>query len=387
VGVEAMRPSRPQGRTLRPTSVGARLALPVAALVAVLAAGAIVIPHANASGKTNLRPPTLLWKSYPLVQRPRALQARTSASPRREATGPTTAQGRRLDETLLLTALLATLLAAGTVVFLRTPSAARVGGSLRERGGTRTRRPERRPHPRRRPLPRRPRNRKTAPPPPLQPEVTPEDVAEPDAAREDPATPEPPPDELQRVLDDLLTALQPGQQPTTQGERIPELELRELIVRKYTAPESARQRIEREIDAALERVESRRAAEARARAAQRTSLARSEIRLWQGVMKSRLYAVIVGSEHAFAVSEPFRSRDAAAPGPSAQRALSSLLAELSRAGWIVVEHGSAWHEHTLELFPADAGADSTVTSPEDDEVPKIVYRTIPRNGRADESRP
>jgi hypothetical protein len=364
---------------LRPISVGARLALPVAALLAVLAAGAIVIPHANASGKPSLRPPTLLWKAYPLVQRPRALQGRTSASPRKEATGPTTAAGRKLDDTLLLTALLATLLAAGTVVFLRRPSAARVGGPLRERTGARTRRPERRPHARRR------RNRETPLPPPRQPEVTTEDVAEADAARKDEATAERRPDELQRVLDGLLAALQ-RRQPTTQEERTPELELRELIVRKYTAPESARQRIEHEIDAALERVESRRAAEARARA-QRTSLARSEIRLWQGVMKSRLYAVIVGSDQAFAASQPFRSRDAAAPGPSAQHALSSLLAELSRVGWMVVEHGSAWYEHTLELLPADGGAGSTGTSPEDDEGPKIVYRTIPRNGQADDSRP
>jgi hypothetical protein len=366
---------------LRPMSVGARLALPVAALTAVIAAGAIVVPHANASGKAKLRPPTLLWKSYPLVQRPRALQGRTSASPRREATGPTTAQGRRLDDTLLLTALLATLLAAGTVVFLRRPSAARVGGSLRERATARTPRPERRPRPRR------PGNRETALPPPLPPEVTTEDVAETDAAREDQATPEPPPDELQRVLDGLLAALQPARQPTTREERIPELELRELIVRRHTAPESARQRIEREIDAALERVESRRAAEARARAAQRTSLARSEIRLWQGVMKSRLYAVIVGSDQAFAVSQQFRSRDAAAPGPSAQRALSSLLAELSRVGWMVVEHGSAWYEHTLELFPADPDAGPTGPAPEDDDVPKVVYKPIPRNGQADDSRP
>ena len=187
------------------------------------------------------------------------------------------------------------------------------------------------------------------------------------------------------MLDDLLAGLPPGQERSTEQERIPEVELRDLIVRKNTAPASARQRIEREIDAALERVESRRAAEARARAAQRTILARSEVRLWQGVIKSRLYAVICGSDDAFAISEPFRSRDAVAPGPSAQRALSSLLAELSRSGWMVVEHGSEWYEHTLELVPADVGRGSTAASSEDDVVSKIVYKT--KNDRADEGRP
>ena len=175
------------------------------------------------------------------------------------------------------------------------------------------------------------------------------------------------------MLDGLLAALQPREQ-----ERSPELELRELIVRKYAAPASARQPIEREIDAALERVESRRIAEARARAARRTSLARSRIRLWRGLIKSRLYAAMSGSEEAFAVSPPFVSRDAPVPGPQAQRALSSLLAELSRTGWIVVAHGSAWYDHTLELLPPDSDAASTRLPPDDEVLPKIVYKS-PKN--------
>jgi hypothetical protein len=367
-------------------SLGGRRALRPAAFAAVLGACVIAIPQADAAGKTKLHAPTLLWKSYPLVQQARAPEVRAAASQRREATGPTTAQGRKLDDMLLLTALLATLLAAGTVVLMRRPTAVRAGGSVRGRAGERMRR-----GPERRPRPRQPEPEETSLPPPLPPEVTAEDDATPEAfagleaAREDEASPIPPPDELQRVLDDLLAGLPPGQQRSTEQERIPEVELRELIVRKSMAPASARQRIEREIDAALERVESRRAAEARARAAQRTSLARSEVRLWQGVIKSRLYVVICGSDDAFAVSQPFRSRDAVAPGPSAQHALSSLLAELSRGGWMVVEHGSAWYEHTLELFPADVGGGSTVASSEDEVLPKIVYRT--KNDQAEEGRP
>jgi hypothetical protein len=368
-------------------NVGGLRVLRPAALAAVLGACAIAIPHADAAGRTKLHPPTLLWKSYPLVQQARGPAARTTASERREATGPTAAQGRKLDDMLLLTVLLATLLAAGTVVFMRRPAAVRAGGSVRRGAGAGERM---RRGPERRPRHRRPEPQEASLPPPLPPELTAEDeampeaFAGPDAAREDEASPVPPPDELQRVLDDLLAALPPGQQPSTEPERIPEVELRELIVRKNMAPASARPRIEREIDAALERVESRRAAETRARAARRTSLARSEIRLWHGVIKSRLYAVICGSDDAFAVSQWFRSRDALAPGLSAQHALSSFLAELSRVGWMVVAHGSAWYEHTLELVPADVGGSSAVAS-EGDVLPTIVYKT--RNDQTEKDRP
>jgi hypothetical protein len=229
-----------------------------------------------------------------------------------------------------MTALAAALLAAGTVFFLGRPSAARVGGSAHRRGGGRTPRPERRAQPRRLP-----------------------------AAPQAPTPPTPP-------------------QTSDQPAGTPELELRELIVRKYAATAPARPRIEREIDAALERIEARRAAEARARAAQRRGLARSELRLWRGLIKSRLYAVMSGSDEAFAVSEPFPSRDADAPGPQAERALSSLLASLSQTGWRVVTQGSAWYDLTLELFARDPDAGSTGPAPGEPQArPRVVYRTGP----------
>ena len=116
---------------LRPMTVGGLGALRTAALAAMLGACTIAIPHADAAGKTKLHPPTLLWKSYPLVQQARAPEVRTARSQRREATGPTTAQGRKLDDMLLLTALLATLLAAGTVVVMRRQTTVRAGSSVR----------------------------------------------------------------------------------------------------------------------------------------------------------------------------------------------------------------------------------------------------------------
>jgi hypothetical protein len=360
--------------------VGVRAVLAVASLAVAVGIGTVAVPHATAAGRSQLHPPTLLWKAYPLVQQPRAPALRKIASETRNATGPTSAQSRQLDDLLLLTALLATLLAAGTVVFMRKPAAARGGGSTRGRAGNRT------PRPARRPRPRRPRAPAIAVPPP-RPDVTPDDLADgdADAEQEQEPTPEPPPDELQRVLDDLLGALQPRPQLDEPQARIPELELRELIVRKYTAPASARPFIEREIDAALERIEIRRAAEARARAAARTPLARSEIRLWRGVVRSRLYAVITESEKAFAVSPPFRSGDAAAPGAQAQRALFLFLAELTRAGWMVVDHGAAWYEHTLALFARDPDVGSTDVAAEPDEVRvRVVYRSAPRENRPED---
>jgi hypothetical protein len=114
-------------------------------------------------------------------------------------------------------------------------------------------------------------------------------------------------------------------------------------------------------------------------------LARSEIKLWRGVVRSRLYAVISGSDKAFAVSPLFRSSDAAAPGPQAQRALSSLLAGLTRGGWMVVDHGAAWYEHTLALLAPDPGAGSAGVAAEADEVRvQFVYRSAPKENRRED---
>jgi hypothetical protein len=364
---------------LRPTRVGARFALAAAALAAALCVGLAAEPHAQAAGKAKVRPPTLLWKSYPLVQRSRTRGGvHKTAAQTREATGPATGDSPNVDHLLLLTALLATLLAAGTVVFLRAPSTVRVG-SAHGRARPRASRPVRRPQPRR---PRTEPKTPTLPPPPA-PEVATENAARPEIPPEEAPAAEPPPDDLQRVLDDLLEALRPQPAQGRQEDETPELELRDLIVRKYGAPASSRHHIEREIDEALARIEKRRAAaQARARAAVRTSLARSEIKLSRGLVKSQLCVVMSGAEEAFAVSEPFRLRDTDEPGPHAQRALSSLLAALSRSGWMVVAHGSAWYDHTLELFPPHAGARQLHESP--DVPPDVVYRPIPNEDEAED---
>jgi hypothetical protein len=347
-------------------TVSARGVVRLAALAAILSIGAAPAAGAHAAGSAKLRPPTLLWKSYPLVQQPRVGASRkTAASPRKEASGPATAPGRQFDEMLLLTAL-----AVGTVVFLRGPTTVRVGGSLRGRGGARTPRPARRPQPRRR------QARGYAPP--AAPEIASDIAVEPreqEPTRLPAPPPAPPDDDLERALDDLLEALQPH----TQSERAPELELRELIMRKNAAPESTHPWIEPEIDAALERIATRRAleAQARKREAKTASLARSEVRLWHGYVKSQLYVTMSGSEHAVAVSQHFRMRENNAPGPQAQDALASLLAQLEGSGWKVVAHGPKWYDRTLELFASDSRRDDTETPvPDEDGLPKVVYRAV-----------
>jgi hypothetical protein len=360
--------------------VGFRLALAAALLVATLALWAVASSGALAAGtKPKLDPPTLLWKTYPLVQHPRAHVARTPpSSERREASAPSSGQTQPLDHMLLLTALLATFLAAGSILFLRRPATARVGGSARGRSGART------PRPARRPEPRRPRSRTKAPPArepepaPPPSDLSPERTTEPVVPAEDEAAPDAP-DAVERALDGLLEALEPH----ARQQRTPELDLRELIVRKYSAPASARPRIDREIDEALDRIEKRRVAEARARAAPRTSLARSETKLWRGFVKSQLYAAMVGSEDAFALSEPFRLRDVDQPTSQARRELTTLLANLAQTGWTVVAHGAAWYERTLELRPPDSGADPPREAHDDEDgPPRVVYRTTSRSGEA-----
>jgi hypothetical protein len=111
-------------------------------------------------------------------------------------------------------------------------------------------------------------------------------------------------------------------------------------------------------------------------------VARSEIRLWRGLVKCELYAAVYGSEEAFAVSDPFRLRDADVPSAHAQHALAGLLAELERGGWNVVAHGSTWYEHTLELLPS-ASAEPQEADDDEDVLPRVIYRSVPTEDEQD----
>ena len=73
----------------------------------------------------------------------------------------------------------------------------------------------------------------------------------------------------------------------------------------------------------------------------------SEVKLWRGFVECQLYAAVEGSTDAWAVSRPFRLRGGE-PNAAAQKALSTLLAELEHSGWDVVSSGPAWYERRLE---------------------------------------
>lgn len=378
-------------------SVGARRLLAVCVVAAGLAAACtIAIPAAHTAEKQRDRPPTLLWKSYPLDQRPRQRAVTEGVASTREASVGTAAASQSrlpLESLLLASVLVAMLLAVAAVVLLRGSVPVRVGSSLRSRVRAPSPRPVRRPRERKKRSPLR--------------EVTAEIVAEPEAPPADLAERAPGP-ELSEVLqpkprgrprrlkqarkplvleelggvphaDAAAEASQaePGQmqepivfephvertagaeaeampsepKPDPAPEQVLELQLLELAKRRHAASAAARPGVEREIDVLRERIEKRRAETPAPDAGPPVSLARCEIRLWRGFTKCQLYASLAGSAEAFALSPYFRLRDQLAPNEQAQHALAALLAELEQGGWTVVSGGRPWYRHTLELFP------------------------------------
>ncbi len=368
---------------------------------ALAAAGTIAIPAAHTAQQQRDKPPTLLWKSYPLEQRPRPRAVKPSVVRTKDASAQTVPRsGRQLENLLLASVLVATLLAIATIVLLRSSVPVRVGSSLRGRVRAPSPRPVRRPKPRETPPERKER-------PPLrevtadfveEPETPPAEVAErqpePDlvdvlqpkpqtrprrrkrarkplvleerggvrhagaAAEARQAEPEQMPEpvvferHVERTAGAAAEARQPEPEPEPTSEPVLELQLRELIEQKHAAPSAARPELEREIEALHERIETR-PAEAPQPDAGPVSLARCEIRLWRGFIRCQLYATLGGSEVAFALSPYFRLRDDLAPNEQAQQALAALVAELEQGGWTVVSEGRPWYRHTLELFPPE----------------------------------
>lgn len=326
---------------------------------ALTVAGTVATPAAHTARDQRGRPPTLLWNSYPLEQRPRAVVPRVvklSGLPQREAIRQTAPQSSQQFQSLLLASvLLATMLGMAAIVLLRSSIPVRVGTSLR--GGVRASspRPVRRAKPRKAPPKRTQRPRVgevTADS--AEPQTPPAEVAEPD--------PEPqrgllellqpqPEENVERTVEAMLP--QPGPAPEQTQEPVLELQLRELVKRKYAAPAAARPQLDREIEAVRARIKTRRAEAPRPEAA--VSLARCEIRLWRGYVKSQLYATLAGSSQVFAVSPSFRLRDELVPTEHAQHALTALLEELEQKGWSVVSGGRPWYRHTLKLFAREAG--------------------------------
>jgi hypothetical protein len=145
---------------------------------------------ASTDPETTVRPPTLLWKSYPLKQRPSTTEQRPAGFPgprqRSEATQQAAQAGspgvQPFQNPLIVSALLATLVATMAAVLLMQSSVpTRVGGFRRGPDRARVRAPARRPSD---PMP----PRRTQLPPQ---EVTAQPNADPHAHPEPPAVSEP----------------------------------------------------------------------------------------------------------------------------------------------------------------------------------------------------
>jgi len=294
-------------------------------LAAALApVGWISIAAADTGPETRLRPPALLWKSFPLEQQPSTTGRDSVPAARQrpaEATPPAAKPGspevQPLRTLLIVSALLATLVAMATILLLQSSVPARVGGFRRARVGAMPPRRTRRPR-----------------------AVTGRPVADPHEQPTQPAVSEP--------GDDLLDALRPTSPSAPAPALVPEqaaardrrreppleLPLRRLV----EVPEPDQDGTTQEGPAPHWRG---------ARQA-RPSVESCEIRLWRGYLKCRLYASVHGSQQAFAMSPMFRLRDKDGPSARAQGALADLLVELERRGWTVVSDGPTWYEHRLQ---------------------------------------
>ena len=266
-------------------------------VIALLSVVIVLAPGvAHAAQNQTVRPPTLLWKAYPLEQRP-AANRKTPAVPAapaarsaprrpqpatvetgqtghsvRQAAPQASAESTQLRTTLLLAVVVAMAAAAMVLVLTRTSVPARVGGG----------RPARR------------RPRQAAP------------------SRTTAAQPG----------DDLLEALRP-------------------------VPERAPAPVEPDPPPPSEAVY-----EAPGRGEPVLTAQACEIRLWRGFAKCRLYAAAAGSEEAVVASPYFRLRDEHTATPEAERALAGILAQLERDGWSVVSDGPTWYACRLERVDA-----------------------------------
>jgi hypothetical protein len=120
---------------------------------------------------------------------------------------------------------------------------------------------------------------------------------------------------LRGPANDLLEALQPKPQP----EPVPELVVAER------GREPARR--------ATHRMEA--------------TVARCEIKLWRGFLKSHLYAV-GSNDEPIAFSPYFHLLEDDRSSSEGLQALAALVAELEQDGWTVVSDGPAWYQHRLE---------------------------------------
>jgi hypothetical protein len=316
------------------------LALLVAALVLVGAP-----PAASMTPRSVKQQPTLLWRTYPLKQRPatphrpfpptqlagsgQALKSRpggeNQALPKTLAWG---LLGAAIAAVALLLLLLRPVLSTATG---RTRVARRTGPDESARGPVRVRRRRRRP-------------------------------------REHPAKPVPEASKPGR--EDLVEALRPKPRPVRESEveKPPQPERREqaefppvplgalrqpepeaepgLTTRATALPAPA----QLEPEPKLHPEDRGAKPEAAGERPQTVTGESCEIELWRGYVKCQLYAASLERPRAaaaFAFSPFFRLRDEDTPTEKAAEALKTLVDRLERDGWTVVSAGARWYQLRL----------------------------------------
>lgn len=275
---------------------------PLVALCALGVAGSTATVPARAdSGRTKVRQPTLLWKSYPLKTRKRIARAQQAGiRSRRQASSPTPAEGKQFPSLLVMTLLLAALVAAGMIVLTRL-GLVPVGVSASRRG--------------------------RAPP---KPEPSPVAVGWRRKPKPRPAR-EPALDvQLQRLIERVEEAPLPEREQLAKEIAM----LHGLIGTTRPAPEP--------------RTREPRPAPPRRPQLQETGVERCQIKLWRGFVKCQLYAVPIGSDEPLAFSPYFRLRDGTELTAQAVDALHALVEALEQEGWTVVSDGPSWYQYRLE---------------------------------------
>jgi hypothetical protein len=324
--------------------------------LALVLPGALTAATAGA-GKKRHRP-TLLWRTYPLQQRPTASDVTTinqgivnqpaASRSQKPKSGP---------DPVIVTALVLTILCSGAIFLASYREPLRAGIGSRRRDAAR-RSPRRRP---RRPARNRPQPAAAASGGQAgQAEDTP-DALDPEQLTHDRSleleltdlvikmreTAQPDP-ELERALDSPPERL--SARPQTDPERLKEKERKFAQESQLLDPQLAQGEVEAE---ALSRVpEPRTSAEPEGdhASAKTVRTEHCEIGLGPGFVEKRLYAfrpTDEGSE-VFAVSPFFRLRDDEKPTEQGKSALAALVEDLERSGWKVVAEGPGWYDRRLE---------------------------------------
>lgn len=141
--------------------------------------------------------------------------------------------------------------------------------------------------------------------------------------------------------EDMLTALQPlhvAPEPR-QGEKSPDI----TATRRAEIPQAQDGKRMAEITSPSLRTRAERSVGKRVETCR--------VMLWRGQLTSQLYAASEtedGSWQPFAVSDYFRLKDEDVPATNALAALENLIAQLENEGWAVISEGPHWYEVELE---------------------------------------